>query len=417
VAGTLNVGGAPVVTLKVRGTTTTTLTLVVDGATTLTASDSTSPLTTAGKAGVWFGVAQTDTTGIHVDSFSASNPSTTPTQKQIIFDGNSLTAGQDSTTGNDYPSQVLALLGSGWTGQNFGVSGQTTTQMSSDAATQIDPLYSTATYLDNWLAAWEVTNDLYFGASATTAYNNYVSYCQARRAAGWKVIAVTVLPRSNSGTPSSFETDRQTCNTNIRANWSTFADVIADVAADARIGDAGDETNPTYYYISGTADTRVHLVDAGYAIIARHVANAVLGKAAAYTLTGASTGAVGQAVTLTLALSPSGRTQSPAAAITLTDNAGGTFSPAAPQLSTASQSVSVSYTPASTGTKTIVGTNTQNLADAQPFSFQAVALGDKKISELPDLTSLSASDYLPIVSGGATKRVTLATLAAWVKTN
>jgi hypothetical protein len=223
VAGTLAIASTPIVTLQVRGSSTTTLTLIVDGATVLTATDSTAPYTAIGKAAIWFGAAQTDSTGIHIDSFTVTDPAavptpTPPTAKQVIFDGNSLTRGYGASTSNDYPSQTLRLLGSQWTGQNFGVDGQTTAQMASDAATQIDPLYNTTNYAQNVLVAWEVTNDLYFGGDATNAYNRFVSYCQARRAAGFKVVVLTVLPRSNGSTPTSFETSRQTINAQIRAN-------------------------------------------------------------------------------------------------------------------------------------------------------------------------------------------------------
>lgn len=190
-----------------------------------------------------------------------------------VFDGNSLTSGQGATGGNDYPSQVAVILAryGSYTKYNFGVGAQTTTDMASDAATQIDTLYNAANP-QNIVVPWEITNELYFGTSAATAYANYVSYCQARLAAGFYVIALTVLPRSNVGTPGGFETDRQAVNTSLRANWATFANALADVAADARIGDAGDETDTTYY-----DGSNVHLNNAGYAIVAQLVAGKILG--------------------------------------------------------------------------------------------------------------------------------------------
>jgi hypothetical protein len=145
--------------------------------------------------------------------------------------------------------------------------------MSSDATTQVDTLYN-ASYTQNILVAWECTNDVYYGATAQQAYDHYVSYCQARRTAGFKVIALTVLPRSDSGTPPGFEAARQQVNTWIRANWQTFANRLADVAADTRIGDAGDQASS---YYSGDL---VHLGNTGYTLIAQTVQTQVLVLAA-----------------------------------------------------------------------------------------------------------------------------------------
>jgi lysophospholipase L1-like esterase len=112
------------------------------------------------------------------------------------------------------------------------------------------------------------TNDLFFGASAGTVQTRYQDWCEARQAAGWKVIAFTILPRSDTSTPGTFETSRQTFNTWLRANWATFADALVDVAADTRIGDVNDELDTTYY-----STDKVHLIAAGQAIVATLVAD------------------------------------------------------------------------------------------------------------------------------------------------
>lgn len=187
----------------------------------------------------------------------------------FIFDGDSITIGNGSTGGQTYPYQAQTQLGTVGTYQNIGVSGQTVVQMSSDAATQVDPVYS-STRTSNILSLLGGTNDLYFGANGLTTYNNIVAYSQARRLAGFKVIVNTILPRSNSGTPLTFETDRQTINTLIRSNWTTFADGISDIASDSRIGDAGDETNTTYF-----SPDKVHLTNTGYGVIANYVVAAI----------------------------------------------------------------------------------------------------------------------------------------------
>jgi len=182
-------------------------------------------------------------------------------RQQLILDGNSM-------TNNSYKVRIGLNLSEQWSISNFGVSGQATPSMIADADTQIDPLFS-INRPRNIVVAWEGSNDLYFGATATEAYDNLVSYCNDRRDAGWKVVIVTLLPRSSSGTPGTFEADRQTVNANIRANWSTFADALADIAANTTIGEDGDETDTTYY------SDAVHPTDAAYDIIAPIVADAI----------------------------------------------------------------------------------------------------------------------------------------------
>jgi lysophospholipase L1-like esterase len=191
----------------------------------------------------------------------------------LVFDGNSLTSGTQSTEGRNYPAQTAGLLSNAGRNvrvRNLGVAGQTTQQMSADAATDVDTLLSRDGL--NICVAWELTNDLVVNEpTAQAAYDNFVTYCQGRRAAGFKVVAVTGSPRSASGTPSDFETKRLAANALIRANWATFADALADAGADSRIGDTGDELDTTYY----NAD-KVHMNNAGYGVVAGIVKDAIL---------------------------------------------------------------------------------------------------------------------------------------------
>lgn len=185
----------------------------------------------------------------------------------LVADGDSLTRGNGASgfhtdlSGN-YPSQLLDLLGSSWAMVNAGEASQTAEDMEADAEAQIDPQLNTLSP-HKVLTAWGGTNDIYFGASAATAYGNYRTYLENRKAAGWKVIAATILPRSAGATPEAFEADRQAFNENLRNSWTEFADGLADVASDSRIGDEGDELDTAYY----NAD-KVHLNDAGYAVAA-----------------------------------------------------------------------------------------------------------------------------------------------------
>jgi hypothetical protein len=163
----------------------------------------------------------------------------------IVCDGNSLTAilglpgpGIDSWYGdidNPYPVQLaeqLKLSYSGFTIRNFGVGGQNSGSMAADAPTQIDPLISATR--PNILIMWEITNEISnSGTTVNTAYSRTVAYCNARRAAGWKVIVVTAIRREGSlggQTIANLNSRLQSVNALVRANWRDFANALYDVA-------------------------------------------------------------------------------------------------------------------------------------------------------------------------------------------
>jgi lysophospholipase L1-like esterase len=187
----------------------------------------------------------------------------------IVFDGCSLVADGGLSPADGMPAQVMTLLPAGLDMKNLGVGGQTTQMMAADAATQVDPLYS-ASRPASILVCWEGTNDLVYGTSppydARQAYLHLAAYCRARQRAGFRVVICTVLPRGQS---STFSAARNALNAELRAHWKSFADGLADVAANKTIGPAGAEADLTYY-----RDT-VHLTAAGYAIVAGVVAAAV----------------------------------------------------------------------------------------------------------------------------------------------
>lgn len=187
----------------------------------------------------------------------------------VVFDGCSLVDDAGVARDAGMPAQVMALLPGGLDMKNLGVGGQTTQMMAADAGTEVDPLYATSRRC-NILVCWEGTNDLILGTAppydARQAYRHLAAYCKARQRAGFRVVICTVLPRGRS---AAFYDARNALNAELRAHWRSFADALADVAANMTIGADGAETDATYY-----RDT-VHLTAAGYAIVAREVAGAV----------------------------------------------------------------------------------------------------------------------------------------------
>lgn len=159
---------------------------------------------------------------------------------------------------------------------NLANSGFTTPVLTARAQSLIDPLLNLEVPNQRRvLLVWEITNDL---SSLTQtdagALANIQAYCTARKAAGWKVILATCLPRNPTGINTSFETYRLSVNASIRANAVSggWADAIADIGNDSTIGAMGAYTNTTYYNGDG-----IHLTAAGHAIAATYITSALAG--------------------------------------------------------------------------------------------------------------------------------------------
>lgn len=107
------------------------------------------------------------------------------------------------------------------------------------------------------------TNDLAGGRTAAQMVADLWTYCDARRAAGWKVLVFTVIDRTDaavSGAQVAFDAKRASANALIASGWASHADGLVDVAANALLGANGAANNATYFQ----AADRVHLTAASY---------------------------------------------------------------------------------------------------------------------------------------------------------
>jgi lysophospholipase L1-like esterase len=199
-----------------------------------------------------------------------------PTPTSIITDGDSLTYGTGVSVWSDtYPGQLSVSRGLAYRSQgttplgaaviNWGVSGSTVQNMIDFAATQVDLCYQAGA----WVVMWGGTNDLFYGASAATVISRISTYCLARKNVGWRVCLVPITSRSDASTPGTFNADRATINTSTKANWRSYADAYADIAADPHIGYDGAETDTNYF--TGL----VHMIQPGYQIV-KNLVNAAL---------------------------------------------------------------------------------------------------------------------------------------------
>jgi lysophospholipase L1-like esterase len=185
--------------------------------------------------------------------------------KVLLADGDSQTFGFSMAETSSYPGQLRNLVNPDWEVVNYGITSQQCTAMTTNAPTKIDT-WNVVDHAIVIVAQWCGTNDLYFGATAATTYSNIAAYATGRRAAGAKVIIVTLLSRSDAGTPGTYNADRATVNANIVANAATISDCVYRADLDSDIGGDGAELNLTFFQ----AD-KVHLNPTGEAKIAAGV--------------------------------------------------------------------------------------------------------------------------------------------------
>lgn len=192
----------------------------------------------------------------------------------IVGDGNSLMLRVDGSQGIwDIITQLShtnPFQGTNVTFHNFGVGGQTTAQMTTDAAVQIDTLYNPA--VKNILIVWEVTNDIGFNQDVSGAVSRMTTYCNARRAAGWKVVLLTCIPRGGTSvsgqTQPSYDNDLITANTSLIAGEGVFADKVINLRSDSRLSAVS-----TTYYRDGD---QTHLNQEGYRIVVEMIMQKIL---------------------------------------------------------------------------------------------------------------------------------------------
>ena len=183
--------------------------------------------------------------------------------KQIVFRGDSLTAGQSADPIGNYSFQVLAKRPE-WRIFNMGVGGQMLSAMITRDTTGVDPLYD-ASLDENVIGILAGTNDIGGdGITGAQCFARLQTWCQARKAAhaGWNLRVMTLLAR----TGGAFKTAIAEHNGLVRAGDPAI-DRLVDVGLGSPIEPAlSNETNLTYFQADG-----LHLTTAGYGVIAKHL--------------------------------------------------------------------------------------------------------------------------------------------------
>lgn len=205
----------------------------------------------------------------------------------VVWDGNSLVYGVGATGGQTLPVQVAALApmaGSGAAVTNCGISGQRWSAMTSGAV-DVDGAWQSGK--TNVLICWETTNSACNtpGLSAAQIISDITTYIAARRSAHpWVIVGLTTIPRETSGLMTS-QAERERLNgimsevdAAMKAGQLDF-DAVVDVrqpgSAFAFSGYTTADFDGSGWIWAELSPNRVHLLNAGYAIIAGYVADAL----------------------------------------------------------------------------------------------------------------------------------------------
>lgn len=177
----------------------------------------------------------------------------------VVWDGGSIIAGHGAEPGLEFPTQTLRLVPRACESYVSSTGGALIADMLSAAPFEIDARYQATADL-NLCLVLAGGGDFKRGADPALILQELKDYCAGRRAAGFTVVVLTLLPRS---TPASFEDLRLTYNRMVRDTWPQYADGLADIASDSRIGDADDNLDRRYY-----RPDALHLNGAGSAVMA-----------------------------------------------------------------------------------------------------------------------------------------------------
>lgn len=182
---------------------------------------------------------------------------------QVIFSGDSLTLGNHVSAGQGYVDYVLTALPE-ITGDDSNIAvGSTTLASDGNQDGIADAAYNAAKQV-NILTVLFGANDM-LTLSGAAFFAALKTWCQARQAAGFKVIVLTTLNHNTSG---GIAAKRNAANALTRADTS-FYDALADIASDATIGTDAAPSNTTYF------SDGVHPTAAGNAILAPYVTRAI----------------------------------------------------------------------------------------------------------------------------------------------
>jgi len=173
--------------------------------------------------------------------------------------------GDSFTSADVFPAAVITNLGSGvWSEVNFGITGQTTTQM-------VARFYEVSIADAEYVVILGGANDLQGGlVAATTITNNLQIMATAAKNAGAKVIMLTTTPfATNAGWTAGAQTIQNTVNTAITST-AGIANVDYRIDIYTGLGAGTNTLQPAYNSGDG-----LHPNTTGYNLIASTITSAI----------------------------------------------------------------------------------------------------------------------------------------------
>jgi hypothetical protein len=161
----------------------------------------------------------------------------------LVWDGGSIMGSFGISPGRGFAEQTLRRLPRACRLSLSATPGARIGGMIAQAPEEVDRYFSATADADICVVQGGAA-DLKHHAPVAEVFSAVKRYCEERRAAGFMVVVLSLLPRSDVPT---FEADRTQFNTRLRQEWQSFADGMVDLAADPRIGDAGDNKDLRYY--------------------------------------------------------------------------------------------------------------------------------------------------------------------------
>lgn len=199
-------------------------------------------------------------------SYGQLRVKTGPSNKKIVFDGNSL-----FTRGNGNLENVFAASQSAYTTLTgarpaaffVSISGRTITRLIQEFPTKTAPYLKPGDIVVNN----EFVNELDSLQSVSDCLAKILQYRSMVQSLGCKLVLATVTAASSVYNYANFDADRQSLNSILKTNTSTYCDALADPAANVAFS---DPTNTTYY----NAD-KLHFTTAGYILYGQLIAPAI----------------------------------------------------------------------------------------------------------------------------------------------
>jgi lysophospholipase L1-like esterase len=184
----------------------------------------------------------------------------------LVFDGDSVAAGMGATPGFKLEDGVKARLG--WAGRvvNFGQPGLPLALCLGRYPDTVGAL-ATSPAVNRILVIHAGDNDISQGSTASQTYDAFTRYVALAHRDGWIVVASTELARPTFS--AAQQAELSSYNRLILENGAG-ADAVADFEGEPGFHDLGNRASPAYF-----APDQVHPSDAGYAILARLIADAV----------------------------------------------------------------------------------------------------------------------------------------------